>query len=139
MPKLSVSPLLLPQQHLSKTCLHLYLCCCFSMLHAQISRPFLYHPACVHQEDCRLSLASHRASQDVLTSAPLTFSHKSTHLSRRACKCTIGFHFQVSQLSRRACKCTVDFHSQVTADFSHLGRLATVARFSFRGAVILLL
>ena len=49
--KLSVSPLLLPRQHLSKTCLHLHLCCCFWIFHSQTSRPFLCHPACVHQED----------------------------------------------------------------------------------------
>ena len=64
------------------------------MFHAQTSRLFLCHPACVHQEDCRLSLASHLASRDVLTSAPSTFTHKSTHLSRRACKCTTDFHSQ---------------------------------------------
>ena len=54
-------------------------------------------------------------SQGVLASAPLTFTHKSPHLSRRACNCTIDFHSQVSHLSRRACKCTIDFHSQVTS------------------------
>ena len=37
-------------------------------------------------------------SQDVLASAPLTFTHKSTHLSRHACKCTIDFHSQVTPL-----------------------------------------
>ena len=66
-------------------------------------------------------LTSHLISQDVLASAPLTFTHKSPHLSRRACKCTIDFYSQVSHLSRRACKCTVDFLSQVTANFSHSG------------------
>ena len=92
----SVSPLLLLWQHLSKTCLHLYLCCCcFWMFHSQTLRPFLYHPVCVHQEDCRLSLTSHLAhqdvlagdhwlpltsqltSQDVLAGAPLAFTLKS--------------------------------------------------------------
>ena len=123
--------LLLPQQHLSKTCLHLYLCCCFWMFDSQTSRPFLCHPACVHQEDCRLSLTSHLASQDVLANAQLTFTHKSTYLSRRAHKCTIDFHSQVIHLSRHARKCTVDFHSQV----SQLSRCACRCTIDFHSQV----
>ena len=49
---------------------------------------------------------------------PLTFTHKSSHLSRHAYKCTIDFHSQVNTTSQEhACKCTIDFHSQVS---SHL-------------------
>ena len=80
-------------KHLSKTYLHLYLCCCFWMFHSQTSRQFLCHPACVHQEDCRLSLTS--------------------HLARSACKCTIDFHSQVSHLST-CLQVHCDFHSQVS-------------------------
>ena len=61
-PNYSVSSLLPPRHHLYKTCLHLYLC--FWMFHAQTSRLFRCHPACVHQEDCRLSLASQLHLQD---------------------------------------------------------------------------
>ena len=123
------------------------------MLHVETSRLFLCHPACVHQKDHRLSLASHLASQDVLANAPLTFTHKSTHLLRHACKCTVEFHSQVSHFSRRACKCTVDFHSQVshfsrrarkcTVDFhsqvSHLSRRARKCTIDFHSQVTSLL
>ena len=99
------------------------------MFHAQTSRPFRCYLACVHQEDCRLSLASKFTSQDVLTSdcwlslssqsplnvlasASLTFLHKSPHLSKRAHEWPLTFTLK-SVTSQRACKCTIDFPSQV--------------------------
>ena len=45
-----------------------------------------------------------------LPRAPLTFTRKSLHLSRRAGNCTIEFHSQVNSSLRRASKCTVDLH-----------------------------
>ena len=71
---------------------------------------FLYHPACIHQEDSRLSLASRFTYQD------------------RACKCTVDFHSLSSCLSRRARKCTIDFHSQVQ---SHLKNMLASALLTF--------
>ena len=65
--------LLLPWQHLSKTCLHLYLCCRFWMFHTQTSRG-----------------SSWRARK-----CTVDFPRKSSHLSRRARKCTVDFHLQV--------------------------------------------
>ena len=91
---------------------------------------------------------------------PQPFHRKSTHSQERARKCAIDFfiacqltlknvlanallpfHHKSTHSQERACKCTVDFHSQVTSllTSSHSGRVATVAWFSLRGAVILLL
>ena len=93
----SVSPLLLPRQHL---------CCCLWMFHAQTLR------AC----SCVAFLVSTKRTAALALASQL-------------------------HLQERACKCTFDFHSQVTSKLtsSHSGRLATVAQFSLRGTVILLL
>ena len=82
-----------------------------------------------------LSLTSQlHLSRSCLSSAPLTFTHKSLHLSRTC----LQLHFCLSIRSHftsqeSACKCTFDFHSQVTSllSSSHSGRLANVARVSF--------
>ena len=117
---------MLPRQHLSKTCLHLYLCCCFWMFHSQTSRPFRCYPACVHEEDCRPSLASNLAPQDMLASDRwlsltsrltsqdvLTSDHwlslSSQSPLKKCLQVHCDFHSQVSHLSRRACKCTATF------------------------------
>ena len=70
-----------------------------------------------------LSIASHFTLKNVLANALLTFHRKSLHSQECARKCTVHFPSQVT--------------SMLTS--SHSGRLATVARFSLRGAVILLL
>ena len=66
---------------------------------------------------------------------PQTFTYKSPCLSRRARKCTIDFHSQVSLLSRHARKCTIDVHSQV----SHLSRRACKCTVDFHSQVTSLL
>ena len=138
--KSSASSLLLPWQHLSKTCLHLDLCCCIWMFHSQTSRPIRCCPASVHQEDCRPSLTSDRwlslssqsslqadwwlmmsliraaSSLIVLASAPLTLTRKSSQVSRHAIKYTCHFHLQVNSSLRHASKWTVDFYSQFTSN-----------------------
>ena len=72
------------------------------------------------KSDRWLSLTSQLTSQDVLASAPLTFTLKSLHLSRCAFKCTSDFYSQISHLSRHACKCTFNFHSEVTSPLKHV-------------------
>ena len=124
--------LLLPQQHLSKTCLHLYLCCCFWMFHAQTSRPFRCCPACVHQEDCRpysqvtlpLKMGSQvtvdfhsQVDSPLKTCLQVTVDfHSQVDSPIKTCsRVTVDFHSQVSHPSGGACKCTIDFPSQVTS------------------------
>ena len=84
----SVSPLLPPRQHLSKTCLHLHLYCCFWMFHAQTWRAcFCVYLLVSTKMTAALSLASQLTLKIVLESALLTFTQKSLHL----CKCTAVF------------------------------------------------
>ena len=102
------------------------------MFHSQTSRPFRCHPACVHQEDCKPSLASHLALKtcsqvtvdfhsqvDSPLKTCLQMHHRlllSSQSSLKTCsQVSVHFYSQVSHLSRRVCKCTVDFHSQVTS------------------------
>ena len=74
-PRSSVSPLLLPRQHLSKTFLHLHLCC-FWMFHAQTCRAC----SCVALLMSTKRTTSHFTSQEC------------------ACKFTFYFHSQVTSL-----------------------------------------
>ena len=120
-------------------------------LHSQVTLPLKMCSQVTidfHSKVSHLSRRAHKlpltftlksaTSQNMLASALLTFIHKSPYLSRRACKCTIYCHSQVSHLSRRACKCTVTF-SHKSLLLLTFGGLTTVARFYFRGAVILFL
>ena len=93
--------------------------------------------------------------KNVLAQALSTFTRKSTNSQDRACKCTFDFHSEVtSPLKNVLASALLTFtpcqviSQDVLASapyrlplctLSHLGRVATVARFSFRGAVILLL
>ena len=135
MQRFSVSPLLPPRQHLSKTCLHLHLYAA-----SGCSMPRLEELVPVSPCSCP-------------PRGPQLFHSQVSFISQeRACQGTFDFHSQVNTLSRsclqvhlwlsltshftsqeRACKCTTDVHSWVTSllSSSHSGRLATVARTSF--------
>ena len=117
----SVSPLLLPRQHLSKTCLHLHLSPCFWMFHAQTWRacscvalpcpprgPQLFHSQVnltskivLAKCDFWLSLRGHFTSQE------------------RACKCTFDLHWEVtSPLKNVLASALVTFtHKSLRCDF----------------------
>ena len=73
---------------------HLSRCACKYTIdfHSQVDSPLKTYL----QMHRWLSLASQLTSQNVLANALLTFTRKSTHLSRHACKCTIDFHSQVN-------------------------------------------
>ena len=96
-------------------------------------------PACVHQEDSRLSLTSHFTYQERVCKCTVDFHSLSSHLSRRARKCTIDFCSQSPVTSQeRACKCTVDFHSQVTPlHFIPFGKACDTVLFSWRSHLAL--
>ena len=121
LPNQSVSPLLLPRQHLSKTCLHLYLCCCFWMFHSQTSR--LFHACWWTQAGALLVSTNRTADLHLQVTLPLKMCsqvsidfHSQVDSPLKTCsRVTVDFHSQVGHLSRRACKCTVDFPSQVTS------------------------
>ena len=129
--------LLLPRQHLSKTCLHLHLYSCFWMFHAQTWRTC----SCVAllvptKRTAALSLASQLHLQDRTCRVRLlTFTQKSLHLSRTC----LQVHFWLSLISHftsqeRACKCTFDFHSEVTSPLKNVlaGALVTFTHKSLR-------
>ena len=71
--------------------------------------------------------------KNMLANALVTFTRKSTHLSRMCLQVHFWLSFRSHFTSQeRACKCTGDFHSQVAPPLSssNSGRLATVARLS---------
>ena len=120
----------------------LWLGCLDCFMHSLFVFPYMLLSSCLVLWLCHfihsLSLTSHVTSQDVLASAPLTFTLKLVTSQDGLASAPLTFTLK-SVTSQYVLASTPLLSLTSHCWFLPFRRLATVARFSFRGAVILLL